>query len=215
MHHLDSHDILHYLKGEQVADARERFVDHIRSCEECRSRVEEEGRLDQLLRHRLPYHRARAALIQRIRDGLQQVASQEARRRVPAAWISSWAAATAAAVALLLVLAPAQPGALYYEGLVTGGPVSGILRNIRGALVCVGCARHGLDIETQKRCTPGQEEGHVTGLLDTDGHLWRFMKNREVATFMGDPLLRGRQVEVSARPFSNIDYLRVYAVESL
>ena len=37
----------------------------------------------------------------------------------------------------------------------------------------------------------------------------------EVEVVMGDPLQRGQQVEVSALPFDNIEYLRVYAVQRL
>ena len=215
MSHLRNHEVLLYLKGEQSAEARNRLIDHIRTCEACRTRVEQEQGFDQLLRHRLVYHKAPAHLLERIRSGLDQAARQERRRRRPGAWVSSCAGATAAAAALLLVLMPAQPGGLFHEGLVAAGSLSGAIRNLRGLLVCAGCARAGVDVELHSRCTRGEAHGHVTGLLEADGQIWRFMPSDEVSDLVADPLRRGQQVEVSARPFTHIEYLRVYDIQDL
>ncbi|MFQ5720426.1 MAG: hypothetical protein ACE5IK_12840, partial [Acidobacteriota bacterium] len=133
----------------------------------------------------------------------------------PGAWLSSSAASLAAGLALMLVLLPAQPGALFYEGLVTAGAGTGAFRNVRGSLICVGCAHRHLGIEAQRRCHRSEAEGHVTGLLAEDGRIWRFVRSSEATTLLRDPQRRGEQVEISARPLDHIDYLRVYAVESL
>ena len=216
MNHLRNLEVLRYLKGEQSTEARSRFVDHVRTCEACRTRVEQEHEYDQALRHRIAYHKAPAHLLANIRDGLDQAARRQRHQRRPGAWVSSLAAGVAAAASLLLVLVPAQPGALFHEGLVAAGPLSGAFRNLRGQLVCTGCARSGVaDIKAHQRCTQGEAHGHVTGLLEADGRVWRFMPSAEVTAVMGDPMQRGQRVDVSALPFENIEYLRVYDVQNL
>ena len=204
---------MRYLKGELPARERQQLLDHLRSCSPCRLRVEAESAFDLALRHRMPYRKASRDLRERIHSTLDDAARQQMRQRAPRAWISSTAAALAAAAALLLVLTPSPPGTRFADGLAGAPPAA--IRTIHGSLVCLGCARRGAPIESQRRCLGVGKPGHQTGLLASSGRLWHFVVSSETAPLMSDPLLRGRRMELLARRYGDIDTLRVYGVQTL
>ena len=214
MTHPSDQDLLLYRQqdgGPRSAGIQE----HLAGCPACRTRLQAEEQFDLGVSRRLPREDAPAALLARIRTGLdREVTAQEAGRS------RLWQRLATGAVAASLItglglLAMWNSSSQALSGLDTGQALSeSAHRPIRGQLVCVGCARAGVDMDHQRACL-GDGDLHVTGLRTPDGNLWRFMAGEPIHEYLENRQLRGTWLEVSARPYPAIGYLQVAAVQRL
>jgi anti-sigma factor RsiW len=224
--HLAEETILRWLDGEVSDDEERRTRDHLETCEACRLRLEDEGRFNLLLRRGLQRRPAPARLKRRIRYGLAAAGDARGRRR-PASVPVAMAAAVAIALAgILAILLPYGLGRWAPGNLDSGaaGPAvaePGVTaraprpETVRGHLVCIGCARHHVDLALHRFCRGGGDREHITGLQTHDGTLWHFVENDVVTSLLDRPDLRGREVTLEARLYRDIHYVQVAAVREL
>ncbi|MFQ5670830.1 MAG: anti-sigma factor family protein [Acidobacteriota bacterium] len=214
--HLGPERLLAYL-GKQLSEAEKQQIErHLDVCRDCQRQVEAEKGFDEMLRTGVGYQPAPAALLTRIHTGLEAlVQEEEALQPIRNTWFSLAASALAASLILALFLQPAAGRGHLSEGLVAAGAVLPASRIVRGHLVCLGCARDHLDQAYHRFCLGTAGRGHITGLQTSDGHLWRFVEDATGDSLMEDKNLRGRTVELEARPFDEIGYLQVAAIHRL
>jgi hypothetical protein len=121
------------------------------------------------------------------------------------------AALVAAALGLVVFMQAGPPAG--GDGVRDASPSAS--RLVRGRLVCIGCARHGVPAERHAACARDGDSDHVTGLRTPDGNLWRFAEAPRDEPLFADRRMRGVWVEVEARPYPGIGYLRVRAIRRL
>jgi anti-sigma factor RsiW len=224
--HLAEETILRLLDGEVSAEEDRRALDHLESCEACRHKVEAEGEFNVLLRRGLAREPAPSRLKRRIRVGLAAAAGEENHRILTGPRMAVAAAALIAMAGLLVILQPyfigpwapdelvtAGPGAAHGETAAAAGEWQGEM--VSGHLVCIGCARHHVDMALHRFCRGGGDREHITGLQTSDGELWHFVENDVVTSLLDEPDLRGREVTLEARFHPDIHYLQVAAVREL
>ena len=189
--------------------------EHLDACGQCREILLAADRFDDGIRQGLRRVAAPDRLLVRIQKGLDDAPVNSTGTLAPL-----WGRlALGTAAALLLVTFGWTSLWLWSETAAPGEPLADGLRVateqvLRGQLVCFGCARQGADMEHQQLCR-GDGDLHVTGMQTPDGNTWRFMEGEVIHPFLGDPLLRGQWVEVSANPYPAIGYLKIAAARRL
>ena len=213
--HLAEETILRLLDGEVSAEEDRRARDHLESCKACRLKVEAEGEFNVFLRRGLARKPVPSRLKRRIRVGLAAAAGEEKRRILTRPRMAMAAAALIAMAGLLVILQPYVVRRWAPDDPVTGGAGMVDGEMVSGHLVCIGCARHHVDMALHRFCRGGGDREHITGLQTRDGDLWHFVENDVVTSLLDEPDLRGREVTLEARLYPDIHYLQVAAVREL
>jgi len=212
--HLTDQDLLQY-RQRAPGSGMTAVAEHLAGCQSCRSRLENEEKFDLGLTRRLTREQAPPALLLEIQAGLGRESARQQTVRFRQWRRLATGALAATVIAILGLMAVWNPSSQELPG-VAGDVVltESDTRSIRGQLVCVGCARGGADMKHQRACRGGGDL-HVTGLRTSDGNLWRFMDGEPIREYLHQPQLRGAWLQIQARPFPDIGYLQIAAVQRL
>jgi anti-sigma factor (TIGR02949 family) len=195
--------IYHY-QAEEIPEAeRQDFEDHLDACPACARRLEIEERFLGALTRRLPREPAPPGLATRVRAALRAEAPDPS--RIP--WYrTSWFAATAAALLLVVILIPSLSSGPGFSGLAPVGEVIAISGE-EVVVVDLDCDRAGMDLRYQRDCN---HPDHVNALKTADGRYWHISPDQEAyGRLIHDLEVRGRKLVVDGQYYPAINTLHI------
>ena len=190
--------------GELSGPERRDCESHLAACPSCTARLRFEDGMLRTLEAKLPRESAPPGLETRIRAALR---TERAPRAGGAGWLPSrWLVASAAAAAVLALVALAVSGPWRGRGTAADRPASGTV-----TVVDLDCDRVGRSYEEQRRCL---DPAHVNALKLADGSYWTIAAEpAEFRYLQNDPALRGHKLRVVGRLVGGSNVLRVELAE--